>query len=177
MSGISITLQALYAGERRMERELLAVAERHRADHEVHHVAVDVARWSHDHVERIAATAQHHGLHLPDPAEDPPPDPRAQEPEHAEPGPDLLHDLRLLHLAANENSLNWETLAQTARAARDDELLDLATGCHPQTVRQMLWTNSLIKTLSPQLLGSKAGMPDPDRSWAALPPPVPPGEP
>lgn len=29
-----------------------------------------------------------------------------------------------------------------------------ATACHPQTLRQMRWTNTLIKTHSPQLLAS-----------------------
>lgn len=72
----------------------------------------------------------------------------------------LLRDLRALHLAATENSLHWEMLAQTAQTAqtaqatRDERLLELASACHPQTLRQMRWTNTLIKQLSPQVLTS-----------------------
>ncbi|TQJ75318.1 hypothetical protein [Streptomyces sp. SLBN-31] len=66
----------------------------------------------------------------------------------------LLHDLRRLHLAAAGNSLDWEMLAQAAQATGADDLLALATACHPQTLRQMRWTNTLIKTHSPQLLAS-----------------------
>ncbi|WP_408059088.1 hypothetical protein [Streptomyces canus] len=66
----------------------------------------------------------------------------------------LLRDLRALHLAATENSLHWEMLAQTAQATRDERLLELASACHPQTLRQMRWTNTLIKQLSPQVLTS-----------------------
>ncbi|MEV8099497.1 hypothetical protein [Kitasatospora sp. NPDC085879] len=160
MTGIAITLRALHDGERRMEHDLLAAAERHRADHEIRHVATDVARWSHEHVERLAHAASHYGLDL------------AQHVDHPslgrwttlrektaealgrrpETGLVLLHDLRDLHLTATENSLNWEMLAQTAKATRDSRLLDLATACHPQTLRQMRWTNTMIKTLAPQLL-------------------------
>jgi hypothetical protein len=43
-------------------------------------------------------------------------------------------------------------LAQVAQAAKDTDLLDLAAACHPQTLRQLRWTNTMIKTLSPQLL-------------------------
>jgi hypothetical protein len=45
-------------------------------------------------------------------------------------------------------------LAQAAQATRDERLLGLATACHPQTLRQMRWTNTMIKELSPQLLTS-----------------------
>jgi hypothetical protein len=71
-----------------------------------------------------------------------------------EPLPPLLRDLRDLHLAATENSLLWEMLAQFAQATNDDKLLTLASACHPQTLRQLRWTNTMIKTLSPQILSS-----------------------
>lgn len=45
-------------------------------------------------------------------------------------------------------------LAQAAQASGDTELLHLASGCHPQTLRQMRWTNTMIKNLSPQILTS-----------------------
>ncbi|MEV7181721.1 hypothetical protein [Kitasatospora sp. NPDC093679] len=157
MNGIAIILRALYDGERRMERELLAAADRHRADHEVHHVATDVARWSHEHAERIARTARHYGLDLPGPAGEPgagPSAPVGRHPAEQAPGTGLplLDDLCGLHLAATGNSLHWEMLARLAQAAREDRLLGLATACHPQTLRQMRWTDTVIKTLSPQLL-------------------------
>ncbi|EDY59855.1 conserved hypothetical protein [Streptomyces sviceus ATCC 29083] len=47
------------------------------------------------------------------------------------PGLLLPHDLRALHLAATENSLHWEMLAQAAQATRDERLLELASACHP----------------------------------------------
>lgn len=45
-------------------------------------------------------------------------------------------------------------LAQAAQATRDDGLLALASACHPQTLRQMRWTNTMVKELSPQILVS-----------------------
>lgn len=66
----------------------------------------------------------------------------------------LLNDLRDLHLTAARNSLHWEMLAQVAQATRDERLLALVGGCHPQTLRQLRWTNTMIKILAAQLLTS-----------------------
>ena len=66
----------------------------------------------------------------------------------------LLEDLRDLYLQAAENSLAWEMLAQIAQAKQERELLNLARQCHPQTLRQMRWANTLLKTQAPQALAS-----------------------
>ena len=145
--GIAHTLRTLHHGERQLARDLVAVAERHAEEHEVHHVATDLADWSREHAGRLAEHAAGEGLCLDD---------DTREPTSGE-GPEgllLLHDLRALHLAATENSLYWEMLAQAAQATRDERLLELAAACHPQTLRQMRWSNTLIKQLSPQVLTS-----------------------
>lgn len=162
MSGIDITLRALHHGERDLEGDLLAAAERHRAEHEFHHVATDVARWSREHTTRLAALGRDRGLDLSGPRERPASGALAALREKAsealgrrpQTGLLLLHDLRDLHLAAAGNSLHWEMLAQAAQATRDQDLLGLVPDCHPQTLRQMRWTNTMIKVLSPQLLVS-----------------------
>ena len=163
MTAFTPVLEDLHAGEQHLERALLAVAERHRTDHEIRHVATDAAHWSHQHAQLLAATAPHYGLELAAPDDDPTPGPLAALREktaealgrRTEPGLLLLHDLRDLHLAATENSLHWEILAQAAQAAREQRLLDLATTCHPQTLRQVRWTNTMIKTLAPQILTAR----------------------
>ncbi|MFE1316316.1 hypothetical protein [Kitasatospora phosalacinea] len=157
MNPVEAVLRTLHDGELALRDDLLAAAEEHAAEHEFHHVATDTARWSAEHARLIAATAAARDLHLPaDPdtpaltrlrrkaAEDLTPRPDGL--------PDLLEALTALHLAAGRNSLHWEMLAQAAQAGRDGELLELASRCHPQTLRQMRWTNTLIKTLAPQLL-------------------------
>ncbi|GAA3783370.1 hypothetical protein ACFS5L_08475 [Streptomyces phyllanthi] len=162
MNGTTLVLRALHHGERHLARELTTVAERHRTDHEVHHVATDLARWSREHVGRLADTAQEHGLDLGDSAGAPSGGVLSTLREKAvqavghrpEPGLLLLRDLRELHLGATENSLHWEMLAQIAQATGDDGLLAVASACHPRTLRQMRWTNTMIKNLSPQVLTS-----------------------
>ncbi|WP_327720991.1 hypothetical protein OG381_40785 [Streptomyces sp. NBC_00490] len=162
MNGIAHTLRALHDGERALERDLRATAERHRTDHEVHHVASDLARWSRRHSALLAETGRHYGLDLDGPKDDPSPGALAALREKAadalgrRPGAGLLllQDLCDLHLAASRNSLHWEMLAQAAQVTRDERLLDLAGDCHPRTLRQMRWTNTLIEELSPQLLTS-----------------------
>ncbi|MGW1273949.1 hypothetical protein [Streptomyces sp. NPDC002491] len=168
MNGIAFTLRALHHGERHLAGQLTAVAERHRTEHEVHHVARDLAAWSRAHVADLAEAARAHGLDL----DGSPGAPatgatgatgvlstlreKAAEAvgRRPEPGLLLLRDLRELHLSAAENSLYWEMLAQAAQATKDDELLAVVSSCHPQTLRQMRWTNTLIKNLSPQVLTS-----------------------
>ncbi|MEU7553709.1 hypothetical protein AB0B01_15410 [Streptomyces sp. NPDC044571] len=156
MSGITLVLQALYGGERHLEAALLAAAERHRADHEVHHVATDLARWSREHGDRLAEASRHHGLVLDETAAAAPEAADGQDAAPTHPGLLLLRDLTALHLAAGRNSLHWEMLAQVAQATRDDRLAALASDCHPQTLRQMRWCNTLLKNLSPQVLASMA---------------------
>ncbi|WP_128977726.1 hypothetical protein [Streptomyces roseicoloratus] len=163
MNGVELVLRAIHHGEQELADDLLAVAGRHSADHEVHHVATDLAAWSREHVERVTGTARHRGLDLAEPhQDDSSPGLLAALKENAaeapgrrpEPGLLLLRDLRDLHLKAAENSLYWEMLAQLAQATRDDEALELASACHPRTLRQVRWTNTMIKTLCPQTLSS-----------------------
>jgi hypothetical protein len=71
-----------------------------------------------------------------------------------EPGLVLLEDLRDLYLIASETSLAWEMLAQHAQAGHEKDILELASRCHPQTLRQIRWSNTMLKTLSPQVLTS-----------------------
>ncbi|MGW4805573.1 hypothetical protein [Kitasatospora sp. NPDC004272] len=159
MNPVEAVLYALHSGELALRDGLLAAAEDHRAEHEFHHVATDTARWSAEHARLIAATATERGLRLPADREPSTALTRLRRKAaedldpHPEPGlPALLEALGELHLAASRNSLHWEMLAQAAQAGQDGELLALASRCHPQTLRQMRWTNTLIKTLSPQLL-------------------------
>ncbi|MFC8491538.1 hypothetical protein ACFUJU_12190 [Streptomyces sp. NPDC057235] len=162
MNGVKLILRTLHHGERDLVDDLTALSERHRTEHEIHHVATDVAAWSREHVQRLADIAIHYDLDL-----DGPPDgsshglfatlrKKASERggSHPEPGLLLLRDLREVHLAATYNSLHWEMLAQAAQALKDARLLTLASSCHPQTLRQMHWTNTLLKALSPQVLTS-----------------------
>lgn len=66
----------------------------------------------------------------------------------------LLRDLRELHALASEASVNWVILGQGAQAAKDPELLRATKGCHPDTLRTLKWTNTMIKIVAPQVLTS-----------------------
>jgi hypothetical protein len=161
VKALNATLRALHHGERDLAQHLLRIAERHRTDHEVHHLATDLAHWSQEHTRRLADTGQAYGLNLSGPHGEPSAvmatlREKTAEAVGARPEPALLllHDLRELHLAAAGNSLYWEMLAQAAQATKDLPLLALVADCHPQTLRQMRWTNTMIKQLSAQALTS-----------------------
>ncbi len=161
MNAIGPALRELHSGEGRLAVELRTVSDRHHTEHEVYHVARDLERWSREHVRRLADAGGRYGLDLRDEPHEPSHLLSAVRDKaadalgrHPEPGLLLLRDLRTLYLLAADNSLGWEMLAQAAQATRDGELLDLVTACHPQTLRQVRWANTLIKTLSPQVLTS-----------------------
>ena len=161
-----MSLGAVIAETHRNENELigllLQVADRHRAEHDVFHVARDLAGWSRQHVACLAAVGRDHGVEL-----DPEPEDEAsllgrlrrkgsellgRLPEG---GMLLLRDLREVHCAAAGVSLDWEVLAQAAQASRDERLLEVVQQCHPQTLRQLRWANAELKDAAAQaVLGS-----------------------
>lgn len=161
--GIDLVLRHVHDGEAELEKELHVVAERHRTDHEVRHVAVDLARWSLQNRQALEPLAQRYGSPLADDQDPQVPSAamgaiREKTAEllgrRATPGLLLLRDLRELYLLASGNSVLWTMLGQAAQAVRDTELLDAVTACHDRTMRQVVWCNATLKTLSPQVLTS-----------------------
>ena len=162
MNAIPLILNAVHRGETAMAAELLIVAERHRAEHEVYHTANELARWSETNALRLAQAGGHYGLHLEAAARERgnsvlsvlPAEPDAMPVPVPDAIPPLLRDLRDLYLAATENSIYWVMLNQAAMATKDRQLVALVTECRPQTERQIEWAKTLIKTASPQILSS-----------------------
>jgi hypothetical protein len=157
---LKVAIRELHRSECRLSHGLSAVAARHRSDQDIHHLARDLAGWSQNHLLQLADHGQHYGLRL------------SRKPRRyavlgvvqswlsglsrrrSEPGLLLLVDLRHIHRLAAGVSLDWELLGQAAQAAKDQELLDMTSRCHPETLRQMRWANAMLKELSPQILTS-----------------------
>lgn len=156
---LALALRELHRSETSLAHRLRRVGERHKADHDVCYLCGDLAGWSEHHVGEIARAAERYDARL-----------RGSAPRFSavlsalrkkgselvgrrpEPGLLLLADLRSIHQHAAAVSLDWELLAEGAQAARDTELLALAAQCHPDTLRQMNWANTMLKELSPQVL-------------------------
>ncbi len=158
---LGLAIRELHRSEMSLAEDLLLVSDRHHAEHEVHHVARDLARWSQEHVQALTEEGNRYGLrlglrHRPYVASlgqlrQKVSDLTGRRPE---PGVLLLADLRRLHRKAAGVSVDWELLAQGAQAAKDTELLALAQRAHPQTLRQLRWTNASLKVHSPQVLAT-----------------------
>ncbi len=157
---LGLAIRELHRSERKLALELRRISARHKADHEIYHVARDIAGWSDDHIRELAVAGRRHGVDLKD---DPRTSTRVQALQERvstmigrrpEPGLLLVADLRRLHRIAAGVSLDWELLAQGAQAAKDVELIDLTKEAHPQTLRQMRWANGMLKVLSPQVIAS-----------------------
>lgn len=160
LAGLHYAFRRVHASENAQAEHLLKIAARHRTDHEVHHVARDLAGWSQNNVAELARVAADHDLDLSADADEPSRLSALSEAlssmigRRPEPGLLLLEDLRDLYLLASESSLGWEMLAQHAQAGHEKDVLELAEACHPQTLRQIRWANTMLKTLSPQVLAS-----------------------
>jgi hypothetical protein len=161
MSEIDMAIRELHRSEHKLAVDLLRMADRHKADHEIHHVGRDLARWSQQHVIELARVGRDYGLHLDEEAGDGSGmlaivEQKASQlsTRHREPGLLLLADLRHLYRDASGVSLDWEVLAQAAQATQDRELLALAKRCHPQILRQARWANAKLKETSAQILVS-----------------------
>ena len=156
---LGLALEELHRSENLLAHQLLAVAARHKADHEVFHVGHDLATWSQDHVRRLAPFGDRYGVRLdPEPAGEPRLLERLGEAvsdrlgRRSAPALLLLRDLRSLFVHASGVSADWEMVAQVAQGIRDTDLLALAQRCHPQTLRQVKWANSRIKESATQVL-------------------------
>jgi len=162
MDGVKLVLEELHDGESDLVEELRRVAFRHATDSEVRYGASDMARWSEDHVRRLAQAGNRFGMDLGETVDGGGSKVVQKVREttakamgrRSEPALVLLRDLRDLHLSATRNLLDWEVLSQTAKALRDKELLGLAESCKEQTSRQTKWAETLIKELAPQTITS-----------------------
>ena len=54
---LDLALRELHRSERSLAADLLKVADRHKIDHEIYHVARDLARWSQQHVHELPRLA------------------------------------------------------------------------------------------------------------------------
>jgi hypothetical protein len=121
-------------------RELRAAADRHRDDHDVYHQCHSFAVTADKRMQRLEARAE--------------PD-AEQAPWTTAIGggsDDLLEDLRSLYLRAQECAITWIMASQAAKAARDQELLTLASECRSEVEMQAKWFMTRVKTGSPQAL-------------------------
>jgi hypothetical protein len=158
---LGLAIEELHRSENHLARVLLAVSDRHKADHEVFYVARDIAGWSQRHVRELARIGADFGVGLdPEPEGEPGILERIQQAtsdlfgRRPEPGLLLLADLRHVHREAAGVSLDWELLGQAAQGARKRELLELTGRCHPDTLRQMRWANAKLKESATQALVS-----------------------
>ena len=156
---VGLAIEELHRVENDLVVALLTLSDQQKVDHEIFHVARDLAGWSREHVAELARVGRDYGLTLDADADDEPSFVARVKHKGSEltgrfhePGLLLLADLRHVHRMAAGASLDWEVLAQTAQALKDSELLGVAQRCHPQTLRQMRWANAKIKETSAQVM-------------------------
>jgi hypothetical protein len=157
MNGLSFAVFRVRAAERRLLSALDELATAHSDEAEVKHVATDLATWSLAHLDRIDQLATEHDMRLDDESSSIGQSSTGSVGEYADrfpPSVSLLEDMALTYLLASQVSLSWELLSQVAKATRMNPAQPLAAECQGDTVRQMHWANTMLKTLSPQVLAT-----------------------
>ena len=142
-----------------LAKQFRVIGERHAVEHDLYHLGHTLARQCADHLARLAPLAQRYGAPRAEMNAESPPVLEAVRHKSAEllgrsemSGMLLLRDLRNLYLTAQYAEIAWTTLAQTAHAARDRELLQTVKLCHEHTEAQAKWLRTRIKQSSPQVL-------------------------
>lgn len=157
---IGLMLRELHRSESDLAFRLRQLSERHKAEHEIYHLAQDLAAWSQSHVREIAGVAARFGESLDAETRGPGFGARLREKgselvgSRPEPALLLLVDLREIYTMASGVSADWEMLAQAAQGTKDAELLAVTERCHPETLRQVRWANAQLKESSTQILVS-----------------------
>jgi hypothetical protein len=139
-----VRIGALLAHLRELETELAAAlraaAERHPNDHDVYHQCLTFAVTADKRMQRLEPLARHD-------------DGRVEwTPAVGGGSNDLLEELRILYLREQEAAVTWTMVAQAAKAARDEQLLKLATECQSEPELQAKWFTTRIKIGAPQAL-------------------------
>jgi hypothetical protein len=160
MSKLAIAIRDVHEAETELHDELLAIGERHKADHDVFHLTRTLAQFAQANVAALAPHGERYGKQLDAEAADGSSSIMAGLREKSsellgrrpEAGLLLLRDMRKLYLVACEASIDWVVLGQGAQAARDGDLLAVVSSCHPQTLRTVRWATTKLKESSPQVL-------------------------
>jgi hypothetical protein len=126
--------------EAKLAAELRAAAERHADDHDVYHQCHTFAVTAEKRVEALRPLKQRYEGKA------------AWSTALGDGSTDLLEDLRWIYLRSQEATITWVIAAQAAKAARDRELLSLATDCQTEVELQAKWFTTRIKTGAPQAL-------------------------
>jgi len=131
---LGAALDALRQSELDLARKLREVAERQAAEVDVHHLATALAEQCDRHAEGLEPFVERYA------------DGGAED--------ELLGDLRGLYLTAEGVIFGWIQVNQAAHAARDRELLELASELSPETEAQVKWVLTKAKEATPQALTS-----------------------
>ena len=151
---IEAAIERVVSSETDLADELDKVAERHRVDQDVFHLATTLAGMSRARADKLSPDREGgdgNGTGLLASARE-----RASELVGSRPeaGMLLLRDLREIYMLASAASIDWTILGQAAQAAKDTDLLSTVSECHTEELRTLKWATTHIKELAPQALSA-----------------------
>lgn len=136
-------------GEKTLAESFRQVAGGHADDADVYHLCHQLATQCDRHREALGPVVERYGKE------------REDEPEelHAEGlsqtrsgGVGLLRDLHDLYMLVSYLDIAWTVVGQAAKAARDEELIEIVSHCEGETSTQLKWLTTRMKEAAPQAL-------------------------
>jgi hypothetical protein len=143
VDGLAVVLSDLHEAEMDLHLELQRVSERNRADGEVAGALRGLSRWSERHVETLAVEGRRFGLDLDATPHSTSRDTTGSRRKSGQPM--LVNDLRQIYGDAALVELDWELLAELAKAQQDRGLLIVAERSSAETQRLLSWVESRLK--------------------------------
>ena len=142
-------LGLLHRAELNLGQAFREIADGHRDEADVFHIANKLAKECDSHGERLKPFAERYG-------EDAPDEPDRLHSEifrgTREGGLGLLRDLQDLYLMAAECDIAWTLVGQAAQGLRDEDLLAVVRACEGETSTQLKWLRTRMKQAAPQAL-------------------------
>jgi len=147
-----------------LAKRLRIVGERHAVEHDLYHLGHSRADKCAEHLEKLQPFAERYGARSTAEHAGVSSSPGLMETLRQKTsellgrsevtGLMLLADLRKNYLVTQQAEISWIVLIQTAKAARDSELLAAATACHEETEMTAKWLRTKIKVACPQILAT-----------------------
>jgi hypothetical protein len=137
------------------------IGERHAAEHDVFHICHTLALQSEAHAGHIREAVRRTGTDLPEDGQESPLHGLVASLRRAtsevvgrsdKTGALLLRDLRNLHSLACDCEIAWTIAGQGAKAAREQEVIEMYAQCCEEIVGQLRWIKTKVKLAAPQVV-------------------------
>jgi hypothetical protein len=160
---LHLAIDAVQRSENDLAKSLRLLAEHHATEHDLYHLGHTLSQQCIDRIDRLLPFIPQYDAHAVDP-DGATVSRLAESLRHKAAevfgridvvGIVMLRDLRDAYLVAQQVEIDWTILTQAAKAARDQNLIDVASSCTAEAEHTAKWLRTRIKVSTAQVLATK----------------------